>query len=130
MTYELANKIVTNALEKAKELNIAVSIAVVDNNGILMAFAKMDGSISISPRFAFAKAYTSGTIGLPTSGMAGYAEEGKPYYGLTSIFGGELTTIAGGLPIMEDGKLIGGIGVGGSTDVTQDEEIAKSAVSV
>lgn len=128
MTYELASKIVANALEKAKELNIAVSIAIVDNNGITVAFARMDGAISISPKFAYSKAYTSGTIGLPTSGMASYAEQGKPYYGITSIFAGKLTTIAGGLPIMIEGKLIGGIGVGGSADVSQDEEIARAGI--
>jgi uncharacterized protein GlcG (DUF336 family) len=113
---------------KAKELGASVSIAIVDNYGVLAGFRRMEGAIKISPRFAMTKAYTAGTIGLTTGDMEGYSLEGKPYYGIESIFGGELTTIAGGVPIMHEKTLVGAVGVGGSTDVSQDAEIAKAAV--
>jgi uncharacterized protein GlcG (DUF336 family) len=118
------------AENKAVELGVSVSVAVVDEYGVLVAFSRMDGAIKISPRFAQEKAYTSGTLGMKTEDMAPYAVEGKPYYGMTSMLGGQLTTIAGGAPIVKDGKLIGGIGVGGSTDTNQDAMCAAAGLEV
>lgn len=117
------------AQKKAEELKVAVSIAVVDEHGELIAFSKMDGAINISPMFSQAKAYTSATVGMPSGDMAAYAAEGKPYYGVDSAMGGKLTVIAGGIPVMEGGKITGAVGVGGSQDVNQDVEIAKAAVA-
>lgn len=128
MNYSKAKQAIDAAEAKAKELGIAVSTAIVDQYGDLVAFSRMEGAIKISPKFAIAKAYTAGTIGLATSDMAGYAAEGKPYQGLTDLFGGELTVIAGGLPVKDGEKLVGGIGVGGSMDVSQDVECAKAAL--
>lgn len=128
MDYSKVKKALEAAEHKAKELGISVSTAVVDQYGDLVAFSRMEGAIKISPKFAMAKAYTAGTIGLPTEDIAKYAGEGKPYYGVTSLFGGELTTIAGGLPIKHGEKLVGGVGVGGSYDVSQDLECAKVAL--
>lgn len=128
LDFSKAKKAIEAAEAKAKELGIAVSIAIVDEYGDLVAFSRMEGAIKISPKFALAKAYTAGTIGMATADMAPYATPGKPYYGMDALFGGELTTIAGGLPIKEDNKLTGGIGVGGSADVGQDVECAKAAL--
>lgn len=130
MNYSKVKQAIDVAETKAKELGIAVSIAVVDEYGDLVAFSRMEGAIKISPKFAIAKAYTAGTIGMATADMAAYAVPGKPYYGIDALFGGELTTIAGGLPVKDDDKLIGGIGVGGSSDVNQDAECAKAALEV
>ncbi|KKR81292.1 MAG: ATP/cobalamin adenosyltransferase [Candidatus Daviesbacteria bacterium GW2011_GWA1_41_61] len=128
MDFSKAKKVIEAAEAKAEELGIAISTAIVDEYGDLVAFSRMKGAIKISPKFALAKAYTAGTIGMATVDMAPYAVPGKPYYGMDALFGGELTTIAGGLPIKAGDKLIGGIGVGGSADVTQDVECAQAAL--
>ena len=128
MDFSKAKKVIEAAEAKAEELGIAISTAIVDEYGDLVAFSRMKGAIKISPKFALAKAYTAGTIGIATVDMAPYAVPGKPYYGMDALFGGELTTIAGGLPIKAGDKLIGGIGVGGSADVTQDVECAQAAL--
>lgn len=116
--------------KKAKELNIAISTVVVDTHGSVVASSRMDGAIPISPEFAYTKAYTSASLGMPTSGIGEYAIEGKPYFGLASILGGKLTPIPGGLPVKSGSKIIGGVGVGGSTDVSQDALCAQEAVKV
>ena len=128
MNYSKAKKAIEASEAKATELGIAVSTAIVDEYGDLVAFSRMERAIKISPKFALAKAYTAGTIGMATADMAPYAVPGKPYYGMDALFGGELTTIAGGLPIKVGDKLAGGIGVGGSADVSQDVECAKAAL--
>jgi len=125
LTLEIAQKIVNRTLDRARELQISVSVAVVDTHGTLVAFSRMDGALTISPKFATTKAFTAATLRMPTDGIAPYAESGKPYAGLHAIFGGELTTIAGGVPIVINGIVVGAIGVGGSADVSQDLACAK-----
>src|SRR4051812_4427494 len=122
MDYSKIQTAIAAGEEKAKALGTNVSIAIVDKHGILVAFTRMEHALTISPEFAITKAYTSGTLGMPTAGIAEYASEGKPYAGITSLFGGKLTTIAGGVPIKIGDELIGGVGVGGSYDVAQDAE--------
>lgn len=127
--YTKVRRAIEAAEAKAKELGIAVSVAVVDEYGDLLAFNRMQGAIKVSPKFAIAKAYTAGTIGLSTLEIAKYSGEGKPLYGFESLCSGELTTIAGGLPVKNGDKLVGGVGVGGSYDVNQDQQCAEAALN-
>jgi len=128
LTLEKAKKALEAAEKKAAELNIKVSVVIVDESGVIIAIHRMDGAVSVSPMFATAKAYTSGTLGLPTGEIAKYAGPDKPYYGVSDLDGGKLTTVTGGLPIVIAGKLSGGIGVGGSYDVTEDLACAQAGV--
>lgn len=130
LTLNLALLAAQKAVEEAQKLGVTISISVVDEYGIQIVALKMDSSFPVSPDFAHAKAYTSATLRLPTAGLAEYAVAGKPYYGTTSLEHGKFTVIAGGLPIEKDGKVIGGIGVGGSHDVGQDVQCAQAALSV
>jgi uncharacterized protein GlcG (DUF336 family) len=130
ITLQKAKQALEASEQKAKELGVAVTTTIVDSHGSVIATSRMDGAIPISPRFAFEKAYTSANLGAPTKDLAQYATEGKPYFGLTDIFGGEITTIAGGRPIMIDGKLVGAVGVGGSMDVSQDNMCAEEAIKI
>ena len=129
LTLHQARMAMEAAEAKAREIGVAVSVVVVDEHGALIAVNRMDRAIPISPRFAFAKAFTSASLGTPSEGLADYAKEGKPYFGVTTIFGGELTPIAGGMPVIKEENVLGGIGVGGSMDVMQDVECCKAAVA-
>ena len=130
MNLSKAKKALEASEEKARQLNIAVTTVVVDDHGSIIVASRMDGAIPISPRFAYAKAFTSASIGVPSEGLGDYAKEGKPYFGINTLFGGELTAIAGGAPVKSGEKLIGGVGVGGSADVTQDAQCAQSAAKI
>lgn len=126
LTLEKAKKAIEAAENKAKELKNSSCIVVVDTNGIIVALHKMDGAFAVSPVFAQAKAITSGTLGLSTEDISKYSMPGKPYYGVESLSNGKFTTIAGGIPLIEGKTLIGGIGVGGSYDVSEDAQCAKA----
>lgn len=128
ITLEKAKAALESSEKKADELGVKVSIAIVDEHGELIAFNKMDGAIDISPQFSIAKAYTAATVGMASGDIAEYAAEGKPYFGVQDVLGGKLTIVAGGIPITSNSKIAGGVGVGGSLDVSQDVEIAKAAV--
>jgi len=130
ITLDSAKMALEAAEKKAKELGTAVSTVIVDEHGALVAMSKMDGAIVISPRFAYTKAFTSASLGSPTESLGEFAVEGKPYFGVNTIFGGEITTIAGGVPIKKNNRLIGGVGVGGSMDVSQDAVCAQAAAAV
>lgn len=125
-----AKKALEMAEVKAIELGVKISIVVVDKHGTMIAVSKMDGSIPISPRFAYAKAFTASNLGMPSEALEQFAGPGKPYYGINMLFGGELTTIAGGLPVMADGQVLGAVGVGGSPDTQQDVQCAMEAIKV
>lgn len=130
ITLEKAQQALLASEKKAKELGIAVSTAIVDEHGTLIAFSRMDGAITISAALSQVKAYTSGTIGANTADMAPFAQSGKPYEGLHAVLGGTLTTIAGGIAVKMNNKLVGGVGVGGSMDVSQDAQCAVAAALV
>ena len=73
-----ANKAIEASIKKADELGVKVTIVVSDTNGVVVSAQRMDGAFTVSPIFAHAKAVTSGTLGLPTSGIGEYAQPNKP----------------------------------------------------
>ena len=125
-----AKKALEAGEEKAKALGIAVTIVIVDTHGAVIAASRMDGALNISPQFAYQKAYTSARLGFSSSGIAENAKEGKPYFGITSLFGGKITSLAGGVPVKIGDKLVGGVGVGGSYDTSQDEACAQETAKI
>lgn len=127
ITLEKAKKALEASEKKAKELRVAVTTVVVDDHGAIVAVSRMDGALHISPKFAYTKAYTAANIGMPSGGLLDYAAPGKPYFGVNTLFGGELTTMAGGVPVMVEGKVVGAVGVGGSQDTGQDVACAEEA---
>jgi len=130
ITLQQAKKAVEAAEKKAAELEVQITTVVADEHGTIILMSRMDGAFTVSPEYAFAKAYSSATLGFSTEDLAKYSGEGKPYFGLNEIKPGYLTTIAGGLPVLKEGKRQGGVGVGGSVDVNQDIECAKEAIKI
>jgi len=128
ITLENAKKALEASENKAKELGVKVTTTVVDEHGVVIATSKMDDALVISPDFAFSKAYTAAVLKMPTEGVAPYAVSEKPYYGLNMLLAGKMTTIAGGVPVTMHGKVVGGVGVGGSADTAQDALCAQEAV--
>lgn len=101
-----------------------VDMAVVDDAGNLLAYARMDRCLR--PTFAMRKAYTSAMRGMDT---AAFAEQlGTQGRTLESFGDPQLIAIAGGVVVMHDGAVVGAIGVGGLPSGLDDESIAKAGV--
>ena len=107
--------------EKALELDIAVSVAVVDEGGRLIAFGRMDRARPMSVDIAINKAYTA------TSQLAAIASESW-FQSLIVSTQGKVIAVAGGIPVLDAPNVIGAAGVSGGTE-DQDQECARAAVA-
>ncbi len=127
LTSEAAARMVEAAVARARELGVAVNVAVVDRGGHLLAFRRMDGAPTLSVQVAQRKATSAVAFPLPTHRWYGLLE-GNPalLQGLPLITG--LAIFGGGYPVVVDGELAGGIGVSGASE-EQDMEIATAALS-
>lgn len=115
-------KALTAAVTKAQEIGVPMGISIVDAGGNLVAFIKMDGAFIHTNHTSFSKAYTAASIRKP-SGAGGIPANITAE--ISSTTGGKFTTLPGGLPLLKDGHVIGGIGVGGGKG-DQDEAVAKA----
>ncbi len=101
-----------------------VDMAVVDDAGNLLAYARMDRCLR--PTLAIRKAYTSALRGIDTLAFAEQlSNQGRT---LESFGDPQLIAIPGGVTVMHGGAVIGAIGVGGLPSGLDDEAIAKAGV--
>jgi glc operon protein GlcG len=122
-----ANKVVQGALDKAKEMNIRISVAVCDAGGRLMAFNRMDNAIWASVYGCQGKAIASVAFGRASGELAERA--GSPIVqGIAAAEGGHMIPSQGAVPIIRNGVVDGACGVGGGT-AQQDEDCARAGVA-
>ncbi|MCF3109625.1 heme-binding protein [Niabella sp. CC-SYL272] len=123
ITYSDATKALNAAIEKAGALNIPVSIAVVDNGGHLISFARLNSVYGVID-FAVKKAKTAAMFGVDSDIMGDIIAGAHLHaYGMINANDG-LLTIAGGAVLKDkEGKIIGAVGSSGGTP-EQDKEIA------
>jgi glc operon protein GlcG len=128
-----AERILAAAQEKAKQMNLKVNIAIVDDGGHLLAFARMDGARPASVYTALAKATASATMRTATGPIARGDAAPDVLLNLSlqhtaAAGGGKMTTLYGGVPVVVDEQIIGAVGCGGATG-EQDAEIARAGIS-
>ena len=127
LTLTEANRIVQGAIDKAKEMNIKISVAVCDAGGRLMAFNRMDGAIWGSVYGCQGKAVASVGFGRPSGELQGRADS-PIIRGIVAAEGGHMIPSQGGVPIMRNGVVEGACGVGGGTS-QEDEDCASAGVA-
>lgn len=121
MNLKLAQKILLETLLLAEQRDLGLSVAIVDSHGELLSFARTDDCALHAGVLAQTKAYTSARDRQPTSSLGKWAKEtGKDMGYWTDS---KITGIAGGLPIYNDDKIVGAIGISGLSE-QQDEELA------
>jgi uncharacterized protein GlcG (DUF336 family) len=129
MTVDLATalRMVAAAHAEAARRSILVSAAVVDAGGHLVAFGRMDGAEIAGPVLAVDKAYTAVANRIATSELATLAAPGGELFGLHANGGGRFVIFGGGVPIVVDGTVVGGVGVSGAS-AAEDEACALAAL--
>jgi uncharacterized protein GlcG (DUF336 family) len=116
MNIELAKKISKTAIRQAREMDKLCSVAVVDDRGFLVALHRMDHAPIPTVDIARDKAWTASTFRMPSSDIGQFGDPTTPGFGFnTQNWNDRLTTIPGGLPIMDSDQVIGGVGVSGGT---------------
>jgi glc operon protein GlcG len=124
-----ARRIMDTAIARAREANVAVSVAIVDAGGHLLLLERMEGGRFHTVHSATTKAVCAASNRRSTGskGAVGQALDVAHALGLALAAGPERwTAMEGGCPIMAGSECIGAVGVaGGSWDA--DEKIAKEA---
>lgn len=126
-----AETVLEAAKAKAAAMGLKVNVAVVDDGGHLLAFARMDGARPASGTTALTKAVAAATFRQETGPLPA---RGEPDVVLSLSLsaaavagGGKGTALKGGVPIVVDGQVVGAVGVGGGTG-EQDSEVARAGI--
>jgi glc operon protein GlcG len=122
LTVEGAMKMLNVAMAKATEIGVPECISIVDAGGHLLAYARMDGAFTMSFDSSLMKAMTAASYGDPTGNILPGVD-----LKLAIATQGKRINLPGGLPIVVDGQLLGGIGVGSGTG-EQDRVVAEAAL--
>lgn len=127
ITLVAAARLVAAAEAKAREMKIPMCIAVVDSDGTLKAFSRMDGAALLSVQIAQDKAYTAIAFGMATHEWFDFIKGDAPLlHGIVKT--DRLIVFGGGYPVKVDGAVIGGIGVSGG-HYTHDMEVAQAGLA-
>ena len=124
ITTELAKKAASVALAEARANNWSMAAAVVDPAGILVYFEKIDDTQHASPKIAIDKAVSAALFKRPTKTFQDSIERGGVGLRVTMLRGA--MPVEGGVPLLVNGLIVGGLGVSGGT-AEQDGQCAKAA---
>jgi uncharacterized protein GlcG (DUF336 family) len=108
----MAQTIANAALEKCQSMGYKVSVVVIDRDGLQVVMLRGDGAGLHTPEGADRKAYTARTYRSPSANFAKRVQTEPAYAPATQYT--RVLALAGGLPIMTDGQVIGAVGVSGS----------------
>jgi len=118
-----AKRIAAGALAEAQKNKWRVAIAIVDNHGFLVYYEKMDDTQTGSVQIAIDKAKDAAMLRRPTKALEDGITKGR--VALMSIASAPLE---GGIPVMVDGRVIGGVGVSG-VNSDQDAQVAQAGLN-
>ena len=102
-------------------------VAVVNAEGNPVAVHVMDGAVLVSYEVAVKKAYTAVAVKMPTMELSKLVQPGGTFYGLQNL--DKIVTFGGGIPLVVDGVIVGGLGVSGGTG-EEDHALAQFGASV
>jgi uncharacterized protein GlcG (DUF336 family) len=110
-----AREVLAGVEEHARELGISVCAAVLDSGANPVATIRMDGAQLGAYPLAMQKAWTAVAFEAPTEDWAHGTAPGAPAWGFSSALAGAVIVFGGGVPLVRHERLVGGIGVSGSS---------------
>ncbi len=124
LTLQGAERVISAAKSEAQKLQAPGGvIAVVDDGGNLMALERWDGTFSAGANISIGKAKTAVMFKKPTRVFEELINSsGKGRTVMTALE--SFTPLIGGIPIVVDGQIVGGVGVSGAATADQDEQLA------
>jgi glc operon protein GlcG len=125
ITLEQAKKVMAGAEAEAQKNNWFVVIAIVDTGGNLVSLQRLDNTQFGSIEVARQKAWSAAAFRRPTKVFQEAVAGGGANLRILALEGA--SPLEGGIPIVADGQIIGGIGVSGMTG-EQDAQIAQAGV--
>jgi glc operon protein GlcG len=129
LTLEGAKAVIEAAERRAREIDVPMDIAVVDDGGHLMTFVRMDGAKLSSGQIAITKAESAAIRRAPSGpAMEGDRPNLLLSLGLAVASRARQTPIRGGIPLLVDGQCVGAIGVSNGTE-DQDTEVAQAGAT-
>lgn len=129
LTLDGAKKVIAAAVAFSKKNNSPGGvIAVVDDGGNLMALERLDGTFAAGANISIGKARTAVLFKRPTKAFEEIIRNGRT--AMVALPDGFFTPLQGGVPIIVDGQVIGGVGVSGAASAQQDEELAIAGANV
>jgi glc operon protein GlcG len=118
-----AQAVLQAATRSAQQRNAPSAIAVVDPAGDLLAFQRMDDVRPASADLAIQKARTAARLQRPTAEIENSTNQGR-----TAFVTARIMALRGGMPVRVNGKVVGAVGVAGSSSET-DTAIAGTAAA-
>ncbi len=124
VTLAAASALIQAALKAAKEAGFEAAVAITDATGSLRAFERTDGTPFLAADVAISKAWTAASYGYPTHVWNQYVQDPAV---APLAYHPRLMAVGGDYPLLDRGKLVGGIGVSGG-DAAQDQSVCESAL--
>ena len=125
---DLAQKMVEEAVAKARKIGVAENVAILDDGGNLKAFGRMDGAPILCIEIAQNKAYTA-LFGVSTQDLFNLIQSDPSLLaGMPTL--ARMAAWGGGFPIKVNGEVVGAIGLSGAPTVQNDVDCAKAALAL
>jgi glc operon protein GlcG len=129
LTIDGAKRVIAAAVAEANRLKAPGGvIAVVDEGGNLMALERLDNTFAAGANISIGKARTAVLFKRPTKAFEEIIKNGRT--AMVALPDAFFTPLQGGIPIMVDGQIVGGVGVSGAASAQQDEELAIAGANV
>ncbi len=123
-----ARRIIAAAEKKAQELGQPMNVAVVDEGGNLLAFERMENAWRGSIDISINKAFTSRAFDITTRDLGNNSQPGQQFFGIHASNHGRIMIFAGGIPLQQEGKVVGAVGISGGSG-EQDQAVAEAAAA-
>jgi uncharacterized protein GlcG (DUF336 family) len=127
ITLKAAKLMGEKALEKCEDIGKPFVFSVVDAGGHVLYTQRMEEAFVTSISIAIDKAFTAATMKRSTHLLTERVKPESELFGLNNTNNGRIIPFGGGLPVIVEGEVIGGVGASGGT-VEEDIAVATAAL--